>query len=158
VPGKPASATVGRFGASAERLLEVTASPTIVPSARRGAQVVTEHSMKSTWSPIRSVSAALSPLYGMWTALVFVRCLSSSPPRCMGEPAPAEPKFSLPGRLRIASTRPCMSFTCSSGFATTMKLSCPTLPTKSKSPSGSKGSFGLRVALIACASVPNSSV
>jgi hypothetical protein len=46
---------------------------------------------KSIWPPIRSVTNAPTPLYGMWRALAPISPTYCSPVRCRIVPLPPEP-------------------------------------------------------------------
>jgi hypothetical protein len=49
--------------------------------------------------------AGAAPLYGTCVMSTFAMALNSSPPKCAGEPMPADEKVSLPGCLFASATR-----------------------------------------------------
>ena len=63
---KPASAMVGTSGSAASRFVLVTASGTILPLLMCGAEVTTKSNIASMLPEVKSTSAALLDLYGMW--------------------------------------------------------------------------------------------
>ena len=87
-PGKPDSATVGRFGITDERFNDVTARPRNWPSRTIGMIEPMFCSVMVTRPPITSVNTA--PRYGTWTMSTWARLLSNSPAMCCGVPVPGE--------------------------------------------------------------------
>ena len=99
-PGTPASAIVGRSGASFERCAVVTASARSLPAFTCGMALARLSNMNCVSPASSACVAGAPPLNGMWTMSVPVSTLNSSPARWPALPLLPEPKIEL-ARIRL---------------------------------------------------------
>ena len=90
-PGSPCSATVGTLGSMGLRSGEVTASPFSWPDCTCGSRLAMPSISTSTLPAIMSVITGPAPRYGTCVAATPARFHSSSAPRWLMVPLPAEP-------------------------------------------------------------------
>ncbi|MNK77183.1 hypothetical protein D3C87_967750 [compost metagenome] len=107
-PAKPCSCIVGTFGWPLARLVRVCATASTRPFFTCGVAAVMVSKLYWICPPIRSASSGPLPLYGTCSASTPPCSLNISSARCWAEPAPAEPKLTVPGAALQAAT---MSFT-----------------------------------------------
>ena len=88
---------VGKSGNSAERAAPVVPITRSVPAAICGVTTSAGENIMSMRPPRRSVTAGPVPRYGTCSMSMPAICANSAPDRCEAEPAPDEPKVSLPG-------------------------------------------------------------
>src|SRR5215217_1500225 len=93
----PSSSRVGTFGRAAQRAFDVTAIGRSCPPSIRPCSDPIFAVYQSTWPATAAWLAGPAPANGIWTILVLVLSLSSSPARYGVVPTPALVQFNLPG-------------------------------------------------------------